>query len=159
MNEVCVFKDWTAVCQVKNSVTPKRRAHASVSLNGSTILTVTENDSILARVAVESPDVWSLTVLEAESLLNSFGFNCRFESTYVITPAARLVLKSLKTLGAETIVRFVKPRGEVFASAPVKGGDPIKLDVYEGASYEDWLFLSPGITHNIDHLLTRGEVK
>ena len=154
MNEVYVFKDWTAVCQVKNSVTPKRRAHASVSPNGSVVLTVTENDSILTRVAVESPDVWSLTVLEAESLLNSFGFNCRFESTYVITPTARRLLKSLQLLGAETVVRFVRPQGEVFASFPVKGKDPIKLD---SASYKDWLFLSPEVVHNIDHLLMRGE--
>lgn len=157
MTEVYVFKDWTAVSQVKNSVTPKRRAFASVNHDGAVTLTITENDSILARVAVESPDVWSLTVWEAESLLNSFGFNCRFESTYVITPAARQVLKSLQNLGAETIVRFVKPRGEVFVSAPTKGADPIKLDVYESLSYKDWLFLSPGIVHNIDHLLMRGE--
>lgn len=156
MNEVYVFEDWTAVSQVKNFMTPKRRACASVSSDGSVTLTITENDSILVRVAVESPDVWSLTVQEAETLLNSFGFNCRFESTYVVTPPAMKILRSLKTLGAETIVRLVKPRGEVYASAPDKRKEPIRLATDGSSSYKDWLFLSPGVVHNIDHLLTRG---
>lgn len=155
MNEVYIFKDWTALCQVKNSMTPLRRAYASVSPDGSVIVTITEENTILVRIPVESPDVWSLTSEEAESLLNSYGFNCRFESTYHINRSARKILVSLKNLGAEMITRLSKPRGEVFAS--VKDSDPINLKTCEGWSFEDWLFLTPGVTYSIDSLLKRGD--
>lgn len=152
IQEIYVFNDWTALSQVKNSVDPKRRAQASVSpSDGSVTITILEDKEVLVRIKVDSEGVWSLTSEEAESLLNSYGFNCRFESTYQINESARSLLESLRDTGFEFIVKTVKPVGSVFAVK--ENNSSLDLKSCPGWSYTDWLFMSPNVPYSIVSLL------
>lgn len=152
IQEIYVFHDWTALSQVKNSVDPKRRAQASVSpSDGSITITILEDKEVLVRIKVDSVGVWSLTYEEAESLLNSYGFNCRFESTYQINDNARDFLESLRDAGFEFIVKTVKPVGSVFAVR--EDSRSLDLKSCPGWSYTDWLFMSPNVPYKIVSLL------
>lgn len=152
MNEIYLFKDWTALSQIKNALNPKRKALASIcTSDGSVTITIVEGDEILVRVKVESYDSWSLTAEEAEEMLNAYGFNCRFEKSPEVPEGVYEILKSLKMIGADTVTRFVRPKGKVYASVP--GKDSIDLETVDGWRYEDWKFLTPGLTYSIVTIL------
>ena len=152
MNEIYVFKDWTALSQIKNSTNPKRKALTSVSpADGSIVITIVENDEILVRIGVETSTAWSLTVEEAEEMLNAYGFNCRFEESYTISDHCYEILNSLKNLGADTVTRVVRPQGKVYASVP--GRQSVDLSTASVWRYEDWKFLTPGLTYSISAIL------
>lgn len=154
MTDTYTLQDWSALCLVKNFVTPKRKAIASVCpCTKSTVITIYEDNTILVRIAVESKDVWSMTDDEAIELLSTYGFNCRYENYYTPSKKVIEILKSLKDLGYTRILRDVKV-GKVFVQRDGQSKpDSLEEMLKDTFDYSDWKFLKHMIIYSVGKLI------
>lgn len=155
INNTYVLSDWSAVSQMINSVDPAITAKYEYAPDYEVETIVIRKKVLnpeykevikeLFRANVESPGVWSLTTKEMIEVLNSYGFNCKYNENPIDIPAeARDLMTSLKNLGYTTIVRTVKPTGKVTAYNS-------RNDTYEVPNnmYTKFLFLTPNSVKDI----------
>ena len=100
--------------------------------------------------------LWSLTNLEAIDLLNSYGFNCKYENYLSLSSSCIEILRSLSDLKFVKIVREVKP-GEVLVQHVDGTFCNLKDLIVDKFSYNDWKPLTIGIRYDIDKLSTINE--
>ena len=173
-----ILKDWTSATKMKNPAHPSWRLAVKVMKDGNDIIghQIIISDTLYARdvsiisafyVDYGAPDYKTYSISEAVEILNSFGYNCMFDTTVLEIPEEiKKLLQELYDLGYRTIRRttvngnniFVTSQ-ETFESVLDALSDPhfIQEVVAKKINYNDFKFLVANKNVLIEGLLQSSE--